>query len=200
MRLHRSALFAGLLALGVAACGDDVQVVEPTPPPPPALNVTLSPNSASVLVGGTADYAVGISGGAAGVAATWTCTTAAAGVATVAQTATGCRATGVAAGNTSITVTVTKGDQSANAGAGITVTPVANEPARLSIGSVTQANVTANINAVQGQLDVTLNLTRNDETPTKVELLLGGMVVAEQNLVNQAPAQGGAEAQALELI
>ena len=32
MRFNRIALVAGVLALGVAACGDDVQVVEPTPP------------------------------------------------------------------------------------------------------------------------------------------------------------------------
>ena len=35
MRLNRSALVAGMLALEVAACGDDMQVIEPTPPHPP---------------------------------------------------------------------------------------------------------------------------------------------------------------------
>ena len=45
MKLHRSALMAGLLALGVGACGDDVQVVEPTPPPPPPLVATMAPQA-----------------------------------------------------------------------------------------------------------------------------------------------------------
>ena len=34
MRSNRFALVAGMLALGAAACGDDVQVVEPAPPVP----------------------------------------------------------------------------------------------------------------------------------------------------------------------
>jgi hypothetical protein len=194
MRLHRSALFAGLLALGVAACGDDVQVVDPPPPPPPALNATLSPaTGASIFVGAVADFGVGVSGGAVGETATWTCTSANTAVATVVVTATGCRATGVAAGNTSINVVVTKGEQTANASAGIEVNVVDTTPARLSITGMTQVIggvvVTAPINAVQGQLDVDLTLTRNSEIPTLVELLLGGVVVASQTLANQAPAE-----------
>lgn len=193
MRLHRSALFTGLLALGVAACGDDVQIVDPPPPPPPALNATLAPNAATIFVGQVADYGVGVSGGATGVTATWTCTSAAPAVATVVVTATGCRATGVAPGNTSINVVITKGDQTANASAGIEVNPVTTTPARISIDRLTQVIggniVTAPINAVQGQLDVALTLVRNTETPTLVEVLLGGVVVASQTLANQAPAE-----------
>jgi hypothetical protein len=196
MRLHRSALFAGLLALGVAACGDDVQIVEAPPPPPPALNATLAPNASTIFVGAVADYGVGVSGGAVGETATWTCTSAAPSIATVVVTATGCRATGVAAGNTSISVVVTKGDQTANASSGITVNAITTVPARLSITGLSMVMpgpppvvITAPINAIQGQLDVDLTLTRNTETPTLVELLLGGVVVASQTLTNQAPAE-----------
>jgi len=196
MKFHRSALFAGLLALGVAACGDDVQIVDAPPPPPPALNATLAPNASSILVGQVADYGVGVSGGATGVTATWTCTSANTTVASVVVTATGCRATGLAAGNTSINVVVTKGDQTANASSGISVSTVVSVPARLSIDGMTMVMpgpppviVTAPINAVQGQLDVRLSLIRNSETPTLVELLLGGVVVASQTLANQAPAE-----------
>jgi hypothetical protein len=181
----------------VAACGDDVQIVDPPPPPPPALNATLSPaTGASIFVGANADFGVGVSGGAVGETATWTCTSANTTVASVVVTATGCRATGAAAGNTSINVVVTKGDQTANASAGIEVNVVDTTPARLSITGMTMVMpgpppviVTAPINAVQGQLDVDLTLIRNSETPTLVELLLGGVVVASQSLTNQAPAE-----------
>ena len=38
-KFTRFTLFAGLLAFGLAACGDDVQVVQPDPPPPPLVVV-----------------------------------------------------------------------------------------------------------------------------------------------------------------
>ena len=69
MRFNRFALVAGVLALGVAACGDDVQVVEPTPPPPPpppALSASMAPASAEVEVGSSVVFAVNVSGGVAG--------------------------------------------------------------------------------------------------------------------------------------
>ena len=69
MRFNRFALVAGVLALGVAACGDDVQVVEPTPPPPPpALSASMAPASAEVMVGSSVVFAVNVSGGVAGEA------------------------------------------------------------------------------------------------------------------------------------
>ena len=46
MKLKRFSLVAGVLALGVAACGDDVEIVQPTPeppPPPPPVEATMAP-------------------------------------------------------------------------------------------------------------------------------------------------------------
>lgn len=68
--LNRLALAAGVLALGAAACGDDVQVVEPmppAPPPPPVVTASMAPASASVLIGNSVVFAVNASGGTAQV-------------------------------------------------------------------------------------------------------------------------------------
>ncbi|TVP42280.1 MAG: hypothetical protein EA350_16675 [Gemmatimonadales bacterium] len=179
-KLYRSALFAGVLALGVAACGDDVTIVEPEPTPPPPLSVTLTPSNQSIGVGAVADFAVGVTGGATGTQASWTCSSSASGVASVATTDTGCRATGVAAGNASITVTVTKGNQSANAGAQVTVTSVTVAPATITIASIQQGGEPVDIENISGQIDVTLNVNPRDETIQRVVLYVDGVEVASQ--------------------
>lgn len=170
-KLHRTALVAGMLAFGVAACGDDVTVTEPTPPPPPPLSVTLTPSNAAVNVGEVADFAVGVSGGADGATASWTCASSNTGVATTATTDSGCRATGVASGSASITATVTKGNQSSNAGAQLTVASAADSDAQVSIQSISHAGGSS-LTGIEGQLDVRINLTPNDETVTRLELVM----------------------------
>jgi hypothetical protein len=189
-KLYRSALFAGVLAFGVAACGDDVQLVEQDPPPPPPLQVSLTPSNQTINVGETADFAVGVSGGAEGAQASWTCSSSNTGVASVATTDTGCRVTGAEAGNASITVTVTKGNQSANAGAQVTVNPGAADDiaATVSIASITQGGLTqpVDIDNVSGQIDVTLNVNPNDQTVTKVTVLVDGEPAASQDLASGA--------------
>ncbi len=188
-KLHRTALVAGMLAFGVAACGDDVTVVEPTPPPPPPLSVTLTPSNAAVAVGEVADFAVGVSGGAEGATASWTCASSNTGVATVSTTDSGCRATGVAAGSASITATVTKGNQSSNAGAQLVVAAVADTPATVSIASINQGGTPADIENIQGQIDVTLNVDPKDEVLEQVDLLVDGVVVASQTFAAAVVAE-----------
>ena len=143
MRFHRFALVAGVLALGVAACGDDVQVVEPTPPPPPpppALSASMAPASAEVMVGSSVVFAVNVSGGAAGEASSWSCASSNTGIATVSVTSAGCQATGVAAGGVTITATVSKGNETANVGSQLTVTaPAAPPPFEASIAPASQS-------------------------------------------------------------
>ena len=132
MRFNRFALVAGVLALGVAACGDDVQVVEPTPPappPPPALSASMAPASAEVEVGSSVVFAVNVSGGVAGEASSWSCASSNTGIATVSVTSAGCQATGVAAGGVTITATVSKGNETANVGSQLTVTAPPAPPA-----------------------------------------------------------------------
>ena len=136
MKSQRVALVTGFLALGVAACGDDVQIVEPTPPPPPPLVVSMSPQSATVEIGGTVNFAVQASGGGTGIAATWTCASSNTGVATTSGTATGCAATGVAAGGVTITAAITKGGETSNAASSLdVVAEMTGDPAFILIGS-----------------------------------------------------------------
>lgn len=190
MKLHRSALFAGLMALGLAACGDDVQVVDPPPAPPPPLVVSVSPQNQQILVGQTADFTVNISGGADGVAATWTCVSGnTAFVGTAVVTATGCRVTGVAVGSTTVTASVTKGTQSASAGGQITVSQIPVEPAQISIAQLTQNGVSAILTAVRGQLNVIVNVVANDETPSRVSVRVSGVEVAAQTIAAGAMAE-----------
>ena len=122
-------LITGLIALVVGACGDDVQIVEPTPPPTPPVTATMAPASATVAVGNSVVFAVNASGGAAGTAATWTCASSNTGIASASVTASGCQATGVAAGGVTITAVVTKGSETTNVGARLTVTAAPAPPA-----------------------------------------------------------------------
>ena len=197
MKLYRSALTAGILALGVAACGDDVQVVDPPPPPPPALQVSMNPGSATVAVGNSADYAINVSGGAAGEAASWTCATSNSGIASVASTASGCRATGVAIGGATITATVTKGDESTSVGAEITVTDDAS--AVVTINSINQGGVPA-VSPFAGQLDVVINVERGDQVLDQLDLLVDGEVVASQTFATTAAPADDAEEQAIQTV
>ena len=140
MKLSRFALMAGLLTFGVAACGDDVEVVEPTPPPPPPLVASMDPASAEVAVGSSVVFAVNASGGAVGAAASWTCASSNTGIATASNTPSGCQATGVAAGGVTITAAVTKGSETANVGSRLTVTrPPAPPPFEASIAPASQS-------------------------------------------------------------
>ena len=143
MKRYRFSLMAGLLAIGAAACGDDVEVVQPTPPqppPPPPLQASMTPASAEVMVGSSVVFAVNASGGVVGEAATWSCASSNTGIATVTQTSAGCQATGVAAGGVTITASVSKSGETANVGAQLTVTaPPAPPPFEASIAPESQS-------------------------------------------------------------
>ena len=95
--------------------------VRPNPAPPSPLQVTLTPPSLTLQTGASGDFAVGISGGLEGAQASWTCASSNSVVASLSTTSVGCRATGGAPGSASVTVTVSKGNQGANAGAQVTV-------------------------------------------------------------------------------
>ena len=117
-----------LVGILTVACGDgDTSVsspVEPTPPPPtPPLTATMAPSSGAVVVGNSVVFAVNTSGGATGESASWTCASSNPGIATASNTTAGCQATGVAAGDVTITATVTKGGESINVASQLTVTP-----------------------------------------------------------------------------
>ena len=176
---------AGILALGVAACGDDVQVVEPTPPqppPPPPVTATMAPASASVAVGNSVVFAVNASGGVAGEAASWTCSSSNTGIATVTSTSAGCSATGVAAGDVTITASVSKSGETVNVGAQLTVTSdeepaaPAGDPAFILIKSINNG-----ASPISGRVTVTVGVERGDQELEELSLLVDGTVVSSQS-------------------
>ncbi len=191
MKINRFALVAGVLALGVAACGDDVQVVEPTPPQPPlppAVTASMAPASASVLIGNSVVFAVNASGGVAGDAASWTCASSNSGIATVSVVSAGCQATGVAAGSVTITATVTKSGETVNVGAQLTVTEeAAGEPAFIILKGVTGEGET-DASGLKGRVDVNLAVERGDQTLERLSVLVDGEVAAYQSFGSPAMA------------
>ena len=183
MKLYRSALMAGLVAIGVGACGDDVQIVEPTPPPLPPLTATMAPASATVAVGNSVVFAVNASGGAAGAQASWTCASSNTGIATASDTGAGCQATGVAAGGVTITAAVTKGSETVNVGAQLTVTSeevvgVPGDPAFLIVASITDGS--DDDDTLSGRVSVVLNVERGDQTLEELSVFVDGEIVATQ--------------------
>ena len=176
-------LMAGLLAFGVAACGDDVEVVSPTPPvppPPPPVTATMAPASASVAVGNSVVFAVNASGGVAGEAASWTCSSSNTGIATVSSTSAGCQATGVVAGSVTITAAVSKSGESVNVGSELTVTSddvVGGDPAFVLITG-TNAGVDGD---VSGNVEVYVSVDRGDQTLAQVGITVDGEIVSYQD-------------------
>ena len=174
----------GVLALGVAACGDDVQLVEPAPPvppPPPPLTASMVPASATVAVGGSVVFAVNASGGAVGESASWTCASSNTGIATASNAGAGCEATGVAAGGVTITASVTKGGETQNVAAQLTVTDDQGDPAFLVVTSITGENNTG-VSGLQGRVDVVISIERGDQDIEELSLLVDGVVVGSQAL------------------
>ena len=103
-KFYRSFLAAGIVTLGLAACGDDVTVQDPpTPPPPGVTSVTVAPASVTVTPGQSVVFAASVIADA-GVSTAVTWTSSAPTIATVDATG---KVTGVAAGTTTIIATST---------------------------------------------------------------------------------------------
>lgn len=115
------ALAAGLSATGAAACRDRAFIELPSAPTP-GFSAAMAPESATVIIGSSVVFGVNAAGGEAGSSASWTCASSDAGIATVSVVGAACQATGIAAGRVTVTATVTKGGETANVSAGLTVT------------------------------------------------------------------------------
>ena len=64
-KLHRSLLLTGIVAAGLAGCGDDVVVpVPPAPPPPPVNSVSVAPDNIIVLPGASIQMTASVVAGA----------------------------------------------------------------------------------------------------------------------------------------
>lgn len=290
-KLYRSLLWTGFAAL-VAACGDDVTVLQPPPPtePPPVVpgirSVSVAPDNATIQVGGTIPFtaAVTTDPGAATPTIVWS--SSAVGVATI-NASTGV-ATGVGVGTTGIKATATSGTstgghtvtlnvvaapacsisgvsvtpltaslvvgqttqaaatvsgsaacvaaqlnvswvslspaiasvnaatglitgladgnaviratstQDLNKSATLAVTVTTPDPATISIQSITTGvlNVPVVLTAVMGQIELSLNIDRGDKTLDRVEAVIGGQVVASQTFTTQPSAPAAAPANA----
>ena len=181
--------FAGVallaLTIGVFGCDDDadpvaptVTVTVPTPPtpPPPPLAATMTPDAQTIGVGGIVVFAVSVSGGVAGEAASWTCASSDPSKATVSVVPVGCQATAVAVGGTSITAVVTKGGATTNAGAGFTITEDTVERAFMALALIEDGDDDADV--LSGKVSVTLNVERGDETLMQLSVFVDGVVAA----------------------
>ena len=183
--------FAGVallaLTIGVFGCGDDETPVAPTvtvtvptpptppPPPPPPVVVTMSPASQTIGVGGTVVFAVSVSGGVAGDAASWTCASSDPSKATVTVTSAGCAATAVAVGGVTITAAVTKSGATVNTAAGLTITEDTAERATLFIASIMDSD--EEDEALSRMVNVTLSVGLGDQMLTQLSVLVDGLVV-----------------------
>ena len=173
--------FAGVallaLTIGVVGCDDDATpvapVAPPTPPPPP-LVVTMSPASQTIGVGGTVVFAVSVSGGVAGATASWTCASSDTSKATVTNDPAGCAVTAVAAGGVSITAAVTKGAETVNAGAGLTILEDMAERASLFIASITDSDEDEEL--LSGTVSVKLSVELGDQMLTQLSVLVDEVV------------------------
>jgi hypothetical protein len=190
-KLYRSTLVAAVLAFGVAACGDDVQIVDPEPTPPPALQVTLTPSNVNLNVGDNVNLAVGISGGDPAASPSITCESSNTNVITTSASGSNCAVEAVGSGNATVTATVTKGNQESSAGAAINVTDAADlVPATVSIESIRQhpGGGTVDLQNASGQLDVRMNVRYNDEQPVRLLLYVDDEVVATQEYATAVAA------------
>jgi hypothetical protein len=153
----KALLAAALGALSVlGACGDDVVV---TPQDNPVV-LSISPPSASLNVGESANFVVQISGGSATTPPTVTaCASSNTAVATATLAAPTCRATAVTPGNATITATVSTGQQIAAqvtvsqqnpAITGLTVSP---QQANLGVGQT--ITITPNFNKAAAAVTTT---------------------------------------------
>lgn len=181
LKLSRKFLLAGVLGLGLAACGDDVTVTEPPPPPPPpeTPNITtfsVSPASATIAPNTfvQASYTLITKTGVTGTVS-WESSNGA--VATVDGNG---RIDAMSEGTAVITATATAGGQTATGLIGITVRPI--QPAQVSIKSVTQGLTTlpVNISNVFGQIEITLNFDPGEQVVDSVAVFIGNERAAKQ--------------------
>lgn len=186
LKLYRNFLMAGVLSLGLAACGDDLTIEEPPQPPetPNITTFTVSPTSAAVAPGtfvqasATLITKPGVTGSVA-----WTSSNPA--VATVDGSG---RIDALTEGTTVVTATATAGTQTATASIGVTVRPI--QAAQISIQSITTANLgtPVNIGNVMGQIEINLNFDPGEEIVDSVAVFIGGKRAAMQSYATSPSA------------
>jgi uncharacterized protein YjdB len=102
LKFYRSALMAGVVALGLAACGDDVTVAPPSSGSGGVSSVTVAPTSATVTVGSSILLTANVIADSGKTGVTWVSSDQ-----TVATVDASGRVTGVAVGNVTVVATST---------------------------------------------------------------------------------------------
>ena len=150
LKFYRSVLAAGVVTLGLAACGDNVTVAPPPPPPTAGVtSVTVTPANASVGIGQTIQLAASVVADS-GVSTGLDWTTSNALIATVSSTG---LVTGAGLGTTTVIAT-SQANHARSAAVSITVTSssVFNiSPANMSLAPGQTSNATATISLSAGQ-------------------------------------------------
>lgn len=191
-KFMRNCLTAGVLAFGLAACGDDVTITQP-PAPPAVPNITtfsVAPAAVTLTAGQTVQASYNLQ-----LAPTLTGTVAwISGTTTVATVDASGKITAVAPGTAVITATATSGGQTSSATIGVTVVAApAPSPPSISIASVTQGLLTlpVNLSNVNGQIEINLNFSPGGQLVDSVVSYIGTKRAAVQSFsVNAIPAAG----------
>jgi hypothetical protein len=187
LKLYRNVLMGSVLALGLAACGDDLTITDPGPGTgnPNIVSFSVNPTNA-VLAAGTFVQAGANLVTATGVTGTVAWSTSNAAVADVDATG---KITAVSNGTAVITATATAGGQTATAQIGVTVRNI--QAAQISIQSVTQGgtNMPVNISNVGGQIEITLNFDPGEQSVDSVAVFVGNKRAAMQSFAT-SPAAG----------
>ncbi len=184
MRVLRSSLFVAATAIIAAACGDKVNIVQPTNTLK-IESVIVAPNPATITAGTSVQLTAAVSADA-GITTTVVWSTSNSAVATVSQSG---LVAGVASGSTGICATAsttTTGVASVENCATVNVSPASTTVnAVLQIASIT---VAGNLNApvavppgvVAGQINVSVNLNPGTERMDSVVVMVNGISAGTQ--------------------
>ncbi|HET9064692.1 MAG TPA: Ig-like domain-containing protein [Gemmatimonadales bacterium] len=187
LKNYRKILMAGIVTLGLAACGDDLTITDPVQPPPTS-NITsfsVSPTSATIAPGTFLQASANLVT-IAGVTGSVSWGSSNSAVATV-DPANG-RIDAVSEGTAVITATATAGGQTATAAIGVTVRPI--QPAQISIQSVTtgMTNTPVNISNVMGQIEINMNFNPGEQLVDSVAVFIGNKRAAKQSFATSPSA------------
>lgn len=183
-KFYRNLFAAGTLAVGLAACGDDVTVTNPPPPPPVVRvvhSVTVSPANQTLAINQEVVFSASVNADS-GLATSVNWTTSNAAIATVGSDGT---VKGIAPGTTTIVATST-----ADAGktAAATVTVVPNPPGIVSFNPGV-ANLTIKLGTGTGSAQALIQMLSGVTQPAITWTSLNTAVVS-LGAVTQTPGTG----------